>query len=212
MAFQIAYALNYNQPGFGLIFGQIIYSGSGIILLCLKTYKELIIKLSLSKFIYYFKKNKKFPLISVPESFMNNAGNELPIIILSTLLAGPEIGFLMIALRIIGMPMGLVGSSISQVFSAELGKENKFRNTKKLTFSLMKNLLFYGSICLAGLSVIVFFTSDIIFGENWSRVGEIIFLFLPWYIFQLTASPVSIVLLSEGFFRRSFLLQLFERF
>ena len=73
----------------------------------------------------------------------------------------------------------------------------------------MKNLLFYGSICLAGLSVIVFFTSDIIFGENWSIVDEIIFLFLPWYIFQLTASPVSIVLLSEGFFRRSFLLQLF---
>ena len=49
---------------------------------------------------------------------MNKAGVELPIVIISTMVAGAEVGFLIMTMRIIGLPMNLIGLSVSQVLSA----------------------------------------------------------------------------------------------
>jgi O-antigen/teichoic acid export membrane protein len=179
---------------FGLIFGQVVYSGLGILGLARPLWRDdrgqmrSAVRAGLSQTASRF---RAFPLFSVPEALFNAAGTELSILIIAAVAAGPEAGFLMLAMRVLGLPMGLVGSSVGQVYLAEAGERLRKGELSAFTWQTMRTLFRAGAPLLLLAGIVSPFAFPYVFGAEWARAGVIVAWLTPMFILQLVASPVS---------------------
>lgn len=177
----------------GLILGQLLSYSGGLLKLARNffndrgEYKDLKLK---ENFIKY----KDFPKYSTLEGLANTSAIQLPLIIIATFLIGPEVGYLMLAMKVLGIPMGLVGSAISQVYvseATEYYKDKKiFTYTKKIVFKICKITL----IPFLFLMILSPYVFPYIFGKGWSSLGFYVMAMIPWYFMQILASPISMSL------------------
>ncbi|MDQ7813544.1 oligosaccharide flippase family protein, partial [Brevundimonas sp.] len=113
---------SFSATPFGLILGQVVYSGVGVVGLLRSLGRHdraAATGISGATLARTASEYRKFPLFSVPEALFNTAGLELAILIIAAAAAGPEAGFLMLAMRVMGLPLGLVGTSVGQVYLTE---------------------------------------------------------------------------------------------
>jgi O-antigen/teichoic acid export membrane protein len=186
-----------NGSSFGLLAGQLVYSGLGnwgLLASLARNERTEWRNISFRRVIHQAKRNYKFPLFAAPEALLNTASIELPIILIAALAVGPEAGYLMLATRIMGMPMTLIGSSVAQVYLAEARVKQKDGSLSQFSRSTMWNLFKFGApplIVCGLLSPIIF---PILFGNAWDRAGWLMAWMTPWFILQLVVSPVSVAL------------------
>lgn len=196
----------------GLIIGHTFYVGFGILGLWkyfVRSKKKQRGQDETKAAIRVAKEYKKFPIFSVPEAILNSAGVQLPIIIIAAASAGPEAGYLMLAMRVMGMPMTLVGQSIAQVFLSEAPGKLKQGNLGGFTQRTVLNLLKVGIgpfVLVGAVSPILF---PIIFGSEWGQAGELVAWMTPWFILQFISSPVSMVLHVKNQVAIAFFIQIF---
>lgn len=138
-----------------------------------------------------FHRYRRFPLYSTPEALANIAGLQIPILIVAAY-AGPEAGFLLLAQQVMATPMALLGSSISQVYVSRAPEARREGNLPDLTLSILKRLIQVGigPLILVGFLAPILF--PYIFGQQWTRSGEVVTWLLPMVVFQLLASPISL--------------------
>jgi len=182
---------------FGLIFGQVVYSGMGVIALLRSLVRNdlaAVSRISRGTLTQVAVRYRKFPLFSVPEALFNTAGLELAILIIAAVAAGPEAGFLMLAMRVMGLPLGLVGSSVGQVYLAEASQKWRDGELAAFTRRMMWNLLKAGIPPLTAAAIACPLLFPLIFGAEWARAGLIVAWLTPMFILQFVASPVSMVL------------------
>lgn len=182
---------------FGLILGQVVYSGMGVVGLLLSLVRHdraaatSISGATLTQAAVEF---RKFPLFSVPEALFNTAGQELSILIIAATAAGPEAGFLMLAMRVMGLPMGLVGTSVGQVYLTEAPQKLRDGDLAAFTRRMMWTLFKTGALPLMIAAAACPLLFPLIFGAEWARAGVIVAWLTPMFILQFVASPVSMVL------------------
>jgi O-antigen/teichoic acid export membrane protein len=182
---------------FGLICGHMVYSGLGIVGLLtdlVRNDRRLLRTLTTRRIFEQAKKNYRFPVYSVPEALLNTAAVELPIIIIAAFAVGPEAGFLMLAIRVMGMPMMLIGNSVGQVYLVEARTKQNEGTLTEFTRSTMWSLFRTGAPLLIAAGVIAPLVFPIIFGSEWERAGTLVAWMVPWFILQFVASPVSMIL------------------
>jgi len=200
----------YNPTPSGLLFGQLIYGGLGIVGLFASVWRAdrgLLVGIDAGRIFRTAREYSRYPKFSVPESLANTAGSEVPVLLIASAAIGPEAGYLMLALRVMGMPMALVGSSVSQVFFAESASRHRDGRLAEFTYSTMRQLLFAGApvvILAALLSPMAF---PMVFGLGWERAGTLMTWLAPAMLLQFVASPVSLVLHTIGQLRLALLLQ-----
>ncbi|MFW2075068.1 oligosaccharide flippase family protein [Acinetobacter gerneri] len=177
----------------GLILGQILNFSGGLLKLSTSAKKDLSLVAS-SPLKDTFFKYSNFPKYSTFEALANTSAIQLPLIIIASFIVGPEVGFLMMAMKILAIPMGLLGSAIAQVYLANANNylENKelYGYTKTVIFKILK-IITLPFIFLAILSPFIF---TIIFGKGWSGLGVYILYMIPWFFMQMLVSPVSMSL------------------
>lgn len=182
-------------PGaFGLIFGQMILSGLGSVGLAASLWRQdraALAGATREGLVRTVRRYRDYPLFSVPEALAGTAALELSILIIAANAAGPEAGFLMLALRVIGLPMGLVGASVGQVYLAEAGGKLAAGEFADFTRRAMWTLFRSGAPPLAILGIISPFLFPVIFGAEWGRAGVIVAWLTPMFVLQFIASPVS---------------------
>lgn len=182
---------------YGLILGQIFNMSSGIIRLFysfIKDTKNSIKKVNLKT----IKKNvivyQDFPKYSTFEALFNTSGTQLPIIIIGFAAGGATVGFLMIASRVMAIPIRLLGSSIAQVYLSFAPAEYSKGNLERYTLQTMGKIAKYGLIPL----ILICFAAPVIFpivlGKQWAEAGNMVLWMLPWFMAQLLSSPVSMSL------------------
>lgn len=181
----------------GLMIGQVAISGSCFIFLLFSSRKESpsyrirevlkILPSTLRKYSY-------FPRYSVPESILNMAAIQLPVILIGVLLLNSEAAYLFLAMRIMQAPLSLLGLSASQVYLSEAPLAVRNGKLNELTFSVIRGLLRIGvaPLILAGLAAPVIV--PIAFGEQWSAAGYAMLYMTPWVVMQFLASPISMAL------------------
>lgn len=176
--------------GWGLILGQIVNFSAGLFKLALSAKKDLHLVQSTSlkeTFIKY----SNFPKYSTFEALANTSAIQLPLIIIASFIVGPEVGFLMMAMKILAIPMSLIGSAISQVYLTNANQylENGtlYDYTKKVISKIFK-LALGPFVLLACLSPFVF---GFIFGKQWEDLGLYVLYMIPWFFMQIVTSPVS---------------------
>jgi len=188
---------SFSATPFGLILGQVVYSGVGLIGLLRSLLRHDraaasgISRAALKRAAIDY---RKFPMFSVPEALFNTGGLELSILIIAATAAGPEAGFLMLAMRVMGLPMGLVGASIGQVYLAEAPQRLRDGDLAAFTRRMMWRLFKAGAPLLALAAVACPLLFPLIFGAEWARAGVIVAWLTPMFILQFVASPVSMVL------------------
>ena len=195
----------------GLIFGQLIYGSLGVLGLVLSMWRRdraELLDTQMGRLLRTAREYRRYPRLSVPEAIFNTSGNELPVIIIAFVALGPEAGYLMLAIRVIGLPMGLIGGSVAQVYLAEAPEKLRDGTLVAFTRKTMWRLLYTGAPPLLAIGTFSPFLFPAVFGEDWARAGVIVAWLTPWFILQFIASPISMVLHVTGGVLLSMWLQL----
>lgn len=186
---------------FGLILGHMLYSGLGVIDLMRALWRDdrsLLMGVTRSRLIKTAYSYRRFPLFSVPEALFNTIGLEVSVLIIAAKAVGPEAGFLMLAMRVMGLPMALIGNSVAQVFLVEAPDRMRAGSLPAFTRRAMLMLFRAGAPPLILAGAISPWLFPVIFGPEWARAGVIVAWLTPMCILQFAASPVSMILHVTG--------------
>ena len=106
------------------------------------------------------------------------------------------LGFFALAIRILMMPMNLIGSSISQIFYQEASFQfNDGKDIAVLMRKTLKKSIFFATPILI---VILFFAPllfMLIFGKDWEVAGVYAQIIAPWILLDFVRAPLSQVAL-----------------
>lgn len=200
---------------FGLLLGQLLNVGAGVWGLARSYCKN---NIPLNKEVTAgglkrtFHEYDRFPKYSTFEALSNSAAIQVPVLLIASYAAGPEVGFLMLAIRLLSAPMGLIGGAVAQVYLSEASAHHQRGELKKFTIKTIWSLAKIGAppIFFAGVSAPVLV--PIIFGAEWVRTGALISWMAPWFFMQFISSPVSMSLHITGNQKLALTLQVFGLF
>jgi O-antigen/teichoic acid export membrane protein len=192
----------------GLILGQLFSLGGGLLKLGYSTYKDVKQVKKNAKLKAVLHRYQDFPKYSTFEALANTSAIQLPLIIIASFLVGPEVGYLMLAMKVLGIPMGLIGSAMSQVYLSHAPtyyqKGELFEYTKSILNKILK-LTILPFLFLLLISPYIF---GFIFGKQWADIGYYVSAMIPWYFMQILSSPVSMALHIVGKQRIALALQI----
>lgn len=183
----------------GLLLGHALMSGSGVVVLALQSLRQSAGGLSMRAVSWSGMRQtlltyRRFPQYSVAEELSNNAGIQLPILLIAGFLVGPEAGLLFLAMRAVGTPMTIVGGAVAQVYyshAAEYARQGTLADETTTVFKRLSRMLVVPMLILGPFAPDLF---RVAFGPEWERAGVIVIMMLPWYAFRLIASPISMVM------------------
>lgn len=191
----------------GLLIAQMFYSSAGLISLFNK--KKGFEKIKFNELKATFIEYIHYPKYSVAEALFNTAGNQLPILIIASIAAQKEAGYLLLASKIMVIPMVLIGTSISQVYYAHATEAKLDGKLPEFTLVTMNRLALIGSAPLLFIGIIAPTIFPLIFGMEWERAGMLVSWMTPWFIIQFIVSPVSLALHVNDNQKLAVILQLF---
>lgn len=162
---------------------------------------------SLSRMHGVFRDYSRFPKYSTLEAICNNGSVHLPIIMVAAIAAGPEAGYIALAMTLMQAPMSLVGSAIGQVYLSRAAEEHRAGRLPGLTTETISYLFKTGVGPLVAAGVIAPFVFEFVFGAGWERAGQLVAWMTPWFVLQFLAVPIAMSLHVTGHQRRALLLQ-----
>ena len=196
----------------GLLVGQVIYTGMGSFRLAANAWSEdqrHFSQLNRRDLLSVLREYRRFPLLSVPEALFDSAGIQASILLIAAYSVGPEAGFMMLAMQVLGAPMALIGGAVAQVYLADASERMRQEELAKFTMKTIWSMLRLGGPILAATGVLAPFLFAPVFGSDWARAGEIVAMLSPSFLLQFLVSPVSMVLHVTGNVLTAMLLQAF---
>lgn len=139
---------------------------------------------------------RKYPLFNTWPSLLNILASMLPVMFLSKVFGEETTGQFSLAMRVVTIPLTLVGASVAQVMLPRFARD---RNDCKATADLIektvsKLLLIAGGLFgLLLLSPLIFTP---IFGSKWAVAGTFAQILAVSVAVKFVVSPVSVVLLT----------------
>lgn len=152
-----------------------------------------------SAFLSAFKKHIQYPRYFLATEFINNGINQLPVFLLGALSSTSSVGHYNMSLRILGMPISFVSSSVSDVFRQRATEDYQTKGTCRPIF--MKTLGALSLLAIVPFVVIVFFGSDIFawaLGEQWRSAGTYTQALGLMYFFRFIVGPLSYIYIVAG--------------
>jgi len=144
-------------------------------------------------FIQTLWRQRKFPLYSLPSSFLDALCLGLPAPLLIRLYGASLGGYYSLVWRAISLPTILITAAIADTFHSHIAA--CARQTPHRVMSLFRRtsigLLVLGAIPAA----ILWFAGEplfrLVFGEQWAISGTIAAIVAPWYFSEFVVNPVS---------------------
>lgn len=137
------------------------------------------------------KKYDRFPKYVTLASFINMIGTQATPIILKTLYTIESVGLFSLSMRIMILPVQLMGQSVGQVLYSTLSKNTE--NSGKTLIEIVRVLF---TLC-APFFIIIFLYGDVVFGfvfgEIWSDSGNFAKWLCPWLMISVVSNPLSMI-------------------
>src|SRR5262249_7392564 len=145
-----------NLAPLGLLLGQVLNSGASVISLgfrVLRNERTLLRAVSWPRMRAQAVEYNRFPKYSAVESLVNVGPSQLPIVLIAALAAGPEAGYLALALSIVQAPTSLIGGAAGQVYLAHAAEEYRAGRLGTFTVTVVGGLFKAGAgpLLLAGI-------------------------------------------------------------
>ena len=207
---QVGFGLIGSAP-LGLLVGQLVSSGAGLFGLAkdaLKNDHTAISSISWLNMRRTLVEYKRFPKYSTFESLANSASIQLPVIFIAAMAAGPEAGYLLLASRVLFSPLALIGGAVSQVYISRAPDELRANTLGEFTVKILGGLVKTGVGPIIFLGILAPIVFPLVFGANWKRAGDLVFLLTPWCAMQFLVFPISMALHVRNLQRTALLLQL----
>lgn len=196
---------------FGLLLGHMVNSGAGVFGLSrpiIRDSSHVLRQISWASMRRQLRKYDRFPKYSTFEALLNNAGVQLPVVIIAAVAIGPEAGYLMLATRVMAAPVGLIGGAVAQVYLSQAPTELRAGNLANFTLGIIGGLVKTGVGPLLFIGIVAPQVFPIVFGAEWARAGELVAWLTPWFVVQFLSSPVSMSLHVCGRQRTALVLQI----
>jgi len=141
---------------------------------------------------------KRSPLLEMPFSLINSAGNYLPPVILTICFGATVGGIFALSLRVISAPISLITSAAAQVFIVSATKAHRDRRLGALVAHVSGGII---KLTMPALLLIAVGGADIfeiVFGEKWRDAGRLASWLTPWLLMQAIGSPLSSIWIVQG--------------
>lgn len=153
----------------------------------------------MNELLDFWKINKKFPFFSLPADATNAAAGQLPLLLIASKFGVAAAGYYALTIRVLGAPIGLLGSSALDVFKRHAAIAYRTRGECAYEYMHTFKILSLATILT---SVLFFFLVKPIFlvayGEGWSMSGKIAIWLIPLFAFRFVASPLSYMVYIAG--------------
>ena len=135
----------------------------------------------------------RFPVFTGGASLLAKATQEVPRIMLSAFFAPQILGFFTLSLRVLGLPMSLVGQSIAWVFFPHISANRHDSRRSVVLLLRTSGTLFL--LILIPMLILLLWADDIfafVFGEEWRAAGHYTRLLIPVLMAQFCVQPISL--------------------
>jgi O-antigen/teichoic acid export membrane protein len=136
-------------------------------------------------------KYKNFLVYDIWGAFINNLSWMIIPILMNSYYGSYSAGQYSIGMRVIWIPMNIIGASISQVYFSTASKKKFSKEMYSYILYTIKKLALF--TLPVGLFLLFFSKAlfTILFGNNWNIAGIYTQILAPWAIVWLITSPVS---------------------
>ena len=179
----------------GLIFGNIIgrvVSSFVYIDKFLKNDKALLASVNKTVMIKNMKKHKDFPLINSLHAFSDIIRTSGSVMLISSFFGSTILGFYALSLRVLQVPVGIIGSALGQVL---YHKFTNIHNKNEELYPYVKKVLIKLFLISLPLFIILYLISPslfaFVFGEKWRVAGEYSQILVPYLFMNFLVSPIS---------------------
>jgi O-antigen/teichoic acid export membrane protein len=135
-----------------------------------------------------------FPKFSLPSDFINNLTNQLPIFMLNTYGSATAVGHYNMGNRILGLPIGFIAQSFSEVFRQRAAQD--YRETGSCKAIFLKTLKTLGLLSILPFALLIIWGPEIfawVLGEKWREAGHYAQIMGVMFFFRFTVSPLTYV-------------------
>lgn len=138
------------------------------------------------------KRYRRFPTYSTLSALLNTGGLQLPPLLILAFY-GPQVaGWYALTMRVFGIPMSLLGTSASQVYTSAIadlvrrGERPAALYGRTAVRLLLVGLPISGLVALLGPPLF-----GVVFSDEWTRAGVYARVLAPMFLLQFVASPLS---------------------
>lgn len=178
----------------GIILGNVVGLGTSYAYQKLKLPVNNVSKVNFTKIKKNLIEYKQYPLYNSPSAFFDSLAIQAPILILLRFFSEVTVGYFSLTTRVIGMPLGLISTSISQVFLSQISELH--RSGKSYKYLVIKIAKYLFLIALVPLIIIGGFGPKLFaffFGEEWKIAGEFARILSIGYFFKFIVAPLSVI-------------------
>lgn len=177
----------------GYIFGQL--AGAGVLIgqVLKNDCKAILSAISRSTMVKQAGKYRKYPIYGSWPSLLNNLTASIPVFFFARFFDSAIVGFYSLGMRILQVPLSLIGMSVSQVFFQRIAEEyNRGGMIQPLVQKTFKRLFLLSLpvLCVMLLAPPLF---ELLFGVEWRIAGVYVQILSPALAIKFVASPLSIV-------------------
>lgn len=136
---------------------------------------------------------KNFPLLDSGSALLNTVSWQLTPFLLAAFFSPVVVGFYALGMRILQLPMSLIGSAIAQVFfqrAVEAHKSGSLAFLVKNIAEVLLKIIMFPVMLLAVVGPELF---SFVFGDEWGEAGLYIQILSIWIIFWFLYSPLSTI-------------------
>jgi len=149
------------------------------------------------------KKHYDFPLYRAPQDLLNAASQSLPTLMLAAFFGPISVGFYTLGVRMLSMPLQLIGKSVGDVFYPRINEAAHNReNLTKLTLKATLSLAAVGFVPFAVVIAFGPWLFGFVFGSEWVRAGAYARWLAVWMYFMFINNPsikVLPIISAQGF-------------
>ena len=135
---------------------------------------------------------KKFPLINTPHALMDILQLNGIVFLISALFGKTQLGYYAMTMRVLRMPLAMIGTSVAQVF---YHKSSERINAGKALHDLVRKTTVRLALLALPVFLVLFFTAprvfSMVFGPQWREAGVYAKILAPWLYVNFIYSPVS---------------------
>lgn len=183
------------QGPIGLILGNVLGFITAFFILSwrwIKNFKTIIPLISKKLIKENAVKYKAFPIVNAGPALLSTMQDQGIIFIIAYFFTSHVVGFYSFVIRIVNLPVGLIGASMFQVFYQKAS--TLYNNNQSIRPTVVKLYIRSFLIGLPIFGVLFFFAPQIfsiVFSEKWRYSGEIAQIIAPWIFLNFISSPIS---------------------
>lgn len=136
---------------------------------------------------------RSFPLLLAPAGLLNSLGLQAPVLLASALFGVEVSGWLGMTQRILALPIGLLGTTMAQVYLGEFGEAKRTGSNQLVSlFTRTSRRLVLIGVGIAAIVMLVGpYAFSLVLGSRWETSGLFARALAIGLVAQMVASPLS---------------------